>query len=191
MDEAYEIGLISDFGSISTFSCGVKPMDDFIHSELEVYTKNHYCSAYFVKSKSNDELAAIFALSFDSLVLDPDDFEDMNTGASETDRPDVDELYRTRFEEKSVYPALEIAYLAVDRKFQARHLGTAIVDEIVRYAKAQTLAGCVFLTVKAYHTSEYSAFSFYQKCRFARLTATPRGEVWPMFKTLWYEEDET
>ena len=62
--------------------------------------------------------------------------------------------------EKSVYPALEIAYLAVDKKFQAKHLGTAIVDEIARYAKAQTLAGCVFLTVKAYHTSEYSTLSF-------------------------------
>lgn len=39
MDEAYEIGLISDFDSISNFSCGVKPMDEFIHSELEVYSK--------------------------------------------------------------------------------------------------------------------------------------------------------
>lgn len=189
MDEAYEIGLVSDFGSVANFSCGVKPMDDFIHSELEIYTKNHYCSTYYVKSKHNDEVAAIFALSFDSLVLDSDDFDDMNTCASGTDRPDVDESCRTRFEEKSVYPALEIAYLAVDQKFQARHLGTAIVDEIARYAKAQTLAGCIFLTVKAYHTNEHSALSFYQKCRFARLTATPRGDVWPMFKTLWYEEE--
>ena len=185
MDVAYEIELLTDFKLIRDFHCGVKTMDDFIHSDLEIYTNNHYCSTYCVRAKLNGKVAALFALSFDSIILDQDDFEDINIGASETDRPKVDEQTRRDFESKYVYPALEIAYLAVDSRYQKMHLGSAIIEEIVNYAKTQTLAGCIFLTVKAYHTKEYSAFPFYEKCRFARLTATPKGEVWPMFKTLW------
>ena len=36
MEEAYEVSLISDFESLLSFSCGVKSLNDFIHSELEV-----------------------------------------------------------------------------------------------------------------------------------------------------------
>lgn len=85
MDVAYEIELLSDFKLITDFHCGVKSMDDFIHSDLEIYTNNHYCSTYCVRAKSNGEVAALFALSFDSIILEPDDFEDLNIGASETD----------------------------------------------------------------------------------------------------------
>lgn len=185
MEEAFEIGLLSDFEKLSDFECGVKPMDEFIQSRLKIYTRNHYCSTYYVKAKGNGALCALFALSFDSIVLEPDDFEDINSRVSGTDKVDVDEDTRTEFEEKSVYPALEIAYLAVDKRYQRKHLGKAIIDEIVRHAKEQTLAGCIFLTVRAYHTEEYSALRFYQKCRFAKLSPTPKGEVWPMYKTLW------
>lgn len=134
MDVAYKIELLSDFKLLSDFNCGVKPMDDFIHSDLEIYTKNHYCSTYCVKASSG-KVAALFALSFDSIILDPDDFEDINIGASETDRPKVDEQTRSDFENKYVYPALEIAYLAVDSQYQKMHLGSAIIEEIVKYAK--------------------------------------------------------
>ncbi len=190
MDEAYVISLISDFKSLLSFSCGVKPLDDFIHSELEIYSSNHYCSAYSVAAKDSGRIVAIFALSFDSIVLDSDDFEEMNNGLSETWCPKVNDSHRIQFENKSVYPALEIAYLAVHKDCQSRHLGSAIVNEIAEFARRQTLAGCVFLTVKAYHTKDHSALSFYQKCHFARLTPCPQGEVWPMFRTLWTINDD-
>lgn len=100
---------------------------------------------------------AVFALAFDSIVLETDDFDDMNSGFSETWRPNVLENSRIEFENKSVYPTLEIAYLVVRKDFQHKNLGKAIVDVIAEYARRQTLAGCVFLTVKAYHTSRHSA----------------------------------
>ena len=112
----------------------------------------------------------------------------MNSGISDTWSPKVEENHRIKFENKSVYPALEIAYLAVREDYQHKNLGKAIVDEIAAYAKRQTLAGCVFLTVKAYHTSNHSALGFYQKCHFAKLTPRQQGEVWPMFRTLWCDE---
>ena len=189
MEAAYEISLIADFESLKSFSCGIESLNDFIHSGLEVYSKNHYCSAYSVLAKNaSKDIVAIFALAFDSIVLDSDDFDEMNSGFSETQRPKIEENYRIEFENKSVYPALEIAYLAVRNDCQHNNLGKAIVDEIAEYAKRQTLAGCVFLTVKAYHTDRHSAVGFYQKCHFAKLTPLPQGEVWPMFRTLWCEE---
>ena len=38
MEEAYEVSLISDFESLLSFSCGVKSLNDFIHSEMDVVT---------------------------------------------------------------------------------------------------------------------------------------------------------
>ena len=181
--------LVCDFESLKSFSCGIQPLDEFIHSELEIYSKNHYCSAYSVSTKNrSDDVVAVFALAFDSIVLETDDFEEMNSGISDTWRPKIEENHRIKFENKSVYPALEIAYLAVREDYQHKNLGKAIVDEIAAYAKRQTLAGCVFLTVKAYHTSKHSALGFYQKCHFAKLTPRQQGEVWPMFRTLWCDE---
>ena len=189
MEEEYEVSLITDFELLESFSCGIQSLDDFIHSGLEVYSKNHYCSAYAVSTKNRRRnIVAIFALAFDSIVLETDDFDDMNSGFYETWRPNVLENSRIEFENKSVYPALEIAYLVVRKDFQHKNLGKAIVDEIAEYARRQTLAGCVFLTVKAYHTSRHSALGFYQKCHFAKLTPLPKGEVWPMFRTLWCDD---
>ena len=92
------------------------------------------------------------------------------------------------FEQKSTYPALEIAYLAVDRKFQDLHIGSALTEQIVSMAQEQKLGGCVFLTVRAWHISEYSAVGFYEKNQFAKLTPIPQMDVWPMYKTVWPEE---
>lgn len=95
MEAAYEVSIISDFGSLKSFSCGIQPLDEFIHSELEIYSKNHYCSAYSVSTKDrSDDIVAVFALAFDSIGLESDDFEEMNSGISDTWRPKVEENHR-------------------------------------------------------------------------------------------------
>ena len=53
MEEEYEeVSLITDFELLKSFSCGIQSLDDFIHSGLEVYSKNHYCAAYAVSTKN-------------------------------------------------------------------------------------------------------------------------------------------
>ncbi len=103
----------------------------------------------------------MFALSFDSLDLDSDDKNDMM--ASD---PNIDADYKDTFLEKTHYPALEIAYLAVDERYERRGIGTVIVEAIVRKAQEQKFAGCQFLTVEALKTKEYSAIGFWSKCGF-------------------------
>ena len=80
--------------------------------------ENHYCAAYVVTYQ--DEVVAVFALSFDSLDLDSDDKEELEAGISSTGTPDVDWNYKDTFYSKPRYPALDIAYLAVQGKWRGQ-----------------------------------------------------------------------
>ena len=176
---------VTDFSGIEQFECGITQMDNFLHEHLEDCSKSHYCTTYFVRFEHDGDIVALFSLSNDSVDIDSDDFEDMRIGASGTDLPLVDELFREQFEQKYTYPALEITYLAVSKKYQSMKIGSAIIDIIANMAREQKLSVCVFLTVKALVTKEYIALSFYEKNQFARLTSTPQFDVWPMYRTLW------
>ena len=184
----FEVEHLVDFKELAGFCCGEKQMDDFIQSYLEECSINHYCTTYCVKSKDNHDIAAIFSLSFDSVNIEQDDFDDMRIGAAGTDKPYVTESFRERFEDKYTYPALEITYLAVDKKYQHMHIGEGIVEDVCAMAKKQSLGGCIFVTVLALHKEGYSAVPFYEKCRFAKQTPLPKADVWPMYKTLWVDE---
>ena len=185
MNNGLIIETIQNFAELQNFNSGNKQMDDFIHDYLEECDASHYCMTYAVRSPESNSIIAIFSLAFDSVKLDEDDFDDMRIGAAGTNYPSIDDWFRERFEEKAIYPALEIAYLAVSEKYQKMHLGSEILEQIEYMAKTQKLAGCVFLTVNALHTPDYSAVSFYEKSNFAKLTVLPQADVWPMYKTLW------
>lgn len=186
----FVIEKLDDFDRLSNFFCGVAQMDNFIHGNLKICNDNHYCTTFVVIEESTNEIVALFSLSFDSVNLDADDFEDINIGASGTDMINVDESYRVTFEQKYTYPALEITYIAVRKDKRGKRIGIDLVYEIAERARKQNIAGCLFLTVNALHTKEYSAVKFYEKCKFAKLTPVPQMDVWPMFKTLWIKEDE-
>lgn len=186
----FVIEKLDDFSRLSNFFCGIAQMDNFIHENLKICNDNHYCTTFVVIENGSNEIVALFSLSFDSVNLGAYDFEDINNGASGTDMMDVDENYRVTFERKYTYPALEITYLAVRKDRRGQKIGIDLVYEIAERAKKQNIAGCLFLTVNALHTKEYSAVGFYEKCKFAKLTPVPQEDVWPMFKTLWIKEDK-
>ena len=130
-------------------------MDKFIQGDFRMSVENHYCSAYGVWL--GDELVAVYALSFDSLDLDSDDKEELESGISSTGSPEIDWNYKNTFYAKPRYPALDIAYLAVQQKFRGVGVGYAIIQQIADDARNQSFAGCQFLTVEALATREYSA----------------------------------
>jgi GNAT superfamily N-acetyltransferase len=188
IDDGLFIEPMQDCKELASFVCGNQQMDDFIHAYLGECDACHYCLTYVVRSSKTRQMVAIFSLAFDSVKLDEDDFEDMRIGAAGTGKPSVEDWFRDRFEEKAVYPSLEIAYLAVAKDCQHLHLGTEILSQIEYMAKTQKIAGCVFLTVNALHTRDYSTIAFYEMNGFAKLTALPQADVWPMYKTLWVED---
>ena len=175
---------LEDFDCLSLFSSGVESMDKFIRSDFRVSVENHYCSAYVVKYKQ--EIVAIFALSFDSLDLDSDDKEDLDTGMSSAGTPNIDWNYRNTFYAKPRYPALDIAYLAVQQEWRKRGVGSRLIETIAERARSQNFAGCQFLTVEALATKEYSAVGFYSRCGFApNEQRNPRKDTLRMFRTLY------
>ena len=180
---------LEDFHCLKTFCSGVESMDDFIRGDFRMSVENHYCTAYVVTYQ--DEVVAVFALSFDSLDLDSDDKEELQAGMSPAGIPDVDWSYRDTFYSKPRYPALDIAYLAVQEKWRGRGVGNLLVDTIAERARTQTFAGCQFLTVEALATSEYSAVGFYSRCGFtANEVRKPYKDTLRMFRTLYSSEAE-
>lgn len=175
---------LDDFHCLSTFCSGVDSMDSFIQNDFRLSVENHYCTAYVAKCR--DEVVAVFALSFDSLDLDLDDKDELNTGISATATPDIDWNYRDTFYSKPRYPALDIAYLAVRKEWRGKRIGQYLIEMIAEQARTQTFAGCQFLTVEALATNEYSAVGFYQRCGFsANEVRKPYKDTLRMFRTLY------
>lgn len=179
-----EIRAVDNSDLFADFYCGIPAMDKFIHEGLAMSIKNHYCQAYAVFY--NEEVIALFALSFDSVDLDIDDKEEISLGISATGRPDVDVDYEETFYSKRRYPALDIAYLAVREDMRGQHIGEYIVSQIRKKAKEQRFAGCQFLTVEAYNVKDYSAVGFYNRCGFANNEIpNPSKDTVRMFQTLY------
>lgn len=182
-----QIKLLEDFTCLGLFTSGIESMDKFIRSDFRSSVENHYCVAYVVTY--GNEVIAVFALSFDSLDLDSDDKEELDTGMSTTGVPDIDSDYRNTFYAKQRYPALDIAYLAVQKKWREKKIGRYLIEMIAERARSQNFAGCQFLTVEALATKEYSAVGFYSRCGFTpNELKDPRKDTLRMFRTL-YEKD--
>ena len=179
---------LTDVSLLSAFHCGIQAMDDFIHSGLEESIKNHYCNAYSVYYET--ELVAMFALSFDSLELDADSIDEMSEGLS-GNKPEMSRGYVETFLSKHHYPALEIAYLAVEERFRRQGMGKSIVNAIADMAQKQNMAGCMFLTVEAYIENNYSAVPFYYSCRFEPCEfKKPNKETLRMFRAIYPRVEE-
>ena len=155
---------LTDFQVLDGFRSGVQSMDDFIHGDFRLSVENHYCQAYVVML--GVEVVALFAWSFDSIDLDLDDKWELQSGYSSLGTPDVSCEYQDTFYSKPRYPAIDIAYLAVQERWRGKRIGDFLIKSIADLARTQTLAGCQFLTVEALATSEYSAVGFYDRCGF-------------------------
>lgn len=179
---------LTDFHILEDFCSGIESMDSFIRSDFRLSVENHFCEAYVVMLA--DEVVALFALSFDSLDLDYDDKDELQSGISSVWTPDLDFDYQETFYSKPRYPALDIAYLAVQEKWRGKHIGDFLIKKIADLARTQTLAGCQFLTVEALATSEYSAVGFYDKCGFTpNELKKPYKDTIRMYMPLYIKDD--
>lgn len=182
------IRILDNVSQLDDFNCGIKAMDDFIHSGLANSVRNHYCNLYLVTL--DNEIVAMFSLSFDSLELDLDSLEEILDNQSSSKKPNLSSNYVDTFLSKHHYPALEISYLAVKENYRRKGIGKAVVDSIAEMAQRQKTAGCMFLTVEAYIEEDYSAVPFYNACHFEPCEyKKPDKETLRMFRTLFPKND--
>lgn len=179
-----------DIQELDKFYCGIAEMDKFIHNSngFIMSIDNHYCKAFVVKDESND-IVAMFALNFDAISFDSENFDDIFSGALGS-TPDIDFEYQEIFKSKVHHPALEITYLAVREDKQRQGIGEYLIEEIASAAQKQPLAGCEFLTVSAYHSGNYTAVNFYSKCLFSILDISRDTKTTTrMFRMLYPKQD--
>lgn len=182
------IGHLKDISDLKDFECGIKSMDTFIQNGLADSIKNHYCEPYICRDDANN-IIAFFALSFDSVVLDSDDKEDLSYGISTHFIPEVSIEYQDTFWSKRRYPAIDIAYLAVSKNHRGKGIGRVLIDEICNSARNQNYAGCQFICVDALSLPDYEAISFYSKCGFAQNECpNPGSDTIRMFLPLYAKE---
>ena len=151
---------IDDASVLSNFYCGIPDMDDFIHEKLQGYLNRTGCEAYVIKQK--DEIVAMLSLGNDTLNLDDDDKDDMRSGY--IPKPTI-ALEDQSFLTEKEFPAVEITYLAVERRRRGQGIGEYIISQV----EAKVLRDnpeCEFITVEAYKTKDYSAVGFYDRCDF-------------------------
>lgn len=179
-----EISRVQDTSFLKDFCCGIQQMDDFIHCGLSLSVASNFCKLYQVTS--GGETIAIFSLTFDSLHLDMDDKDDLQSQDSIALKPGYEETFWS----KRHYPALEISYLAVREDLRGSGIGAFLVEEIVQLAGRQDLAGCQFVTVEALTKStsarDYTAVGFYSRMGFIPCEyPNPNKDTLRMFRTLY------
>lgn len=151
---------IDDASVLSNFYCGVQEMDDFIHEKLQHYLERTGCNAFVVKH--DEQIIAMLALGEDVLILDEDDRDDMILGF--VPKPEK-AFVQSDFLSEKEFPAIEITYLAVDKKWRNQGIGEYIISQIENKVMIDH-PDYEFITVEAYKTANYSAVGFYSRCNF-------------------------
>ncbi|MBQ9548435.1 MAG: GNAT family N-acetyltransferase [Bacteroidales bacterium] len=143
------------------FECGIQEMDGFIHGALDAFLKAN--PQFKLNLATDDErgIVAMFVISPGIFVDNDGEFQDIPYG-----KPwsyfDED----AQMQSGTMYPSLEIDYLAVRKDVRECGYGSRIIEELSLRAKKRNF---FFLTVDAYHTKGYSAIPFYEKQGFFAL----------------------
>lgn len=142
MTEHFSYRPFTNFREFDSFVCRIKEVDDFIHSRKQ-YVNNGLVEA--IKESGCTPYGVYkenILVAFFAIRKDPKNSE-----------------------------AVEIAFLAVDRQYDYRGVGSAIVREIIRLTMDEY--GLDLLTVEAlvlrrHKPRPYDAVGFYLKCGFKR-----------------------
>ena len=142
-------------GILKDFECGIPVMDVFIHESLDTLIQNDSRYSFYVAEEEGLGIVAMFVISRGGFLDRDEEFDDLPFG-----KPWSYMGEDSRMHSGTMYPTMEIDYLAVRKDLREKGYGSEILAELSK--KAQN-TGCYFLTVDAYHDAEYSAIPFYEK----------------------------
>jgi GNAT superfamily N-acetyltransferase len=150
---------------LSSFDCGDMDLNDFLQNDSKNYLKSMLAVTYLIKVE--DEIAAYFCLSYDSLTR--------TTILTTEEKALWNKVGRKipNSKRRKTYPAVKIGRLAVNQKFSGLGLGTQMLLSVREmYMFQPHHAGCRFITVDAYR----SALPFYERNDFKYLTTKDADE---------------
>lgn len=136
-------------------------MDDFIHGSLASFLEKDPRYSLYVAIDDCQGIVAMFITSPGIFVDHDGEFQDLPFGKPWGYFDDDLQMHAG-----TMYPTLEIDYLAVRKDLRQRGIGSEIIDNLSQTARNKN---CYFLTVDAYHTQDYTAIPFYEKQGFFAL----------------------
>ena len=142
MAQRFTYSFFTDFKKLGGFVCRIDEVDDFIHS------RNKYENNGLVEAMAETECVPYGVYENDNLAA----------------------FFALRNDHKNT-DAVEIAFLAVDRRYDYRGLGSAIIREIIRIVVKEyelDLLTVEALVLRKHKPRPYDAVGFYLKCGFVR-----------------------
>lgn len=140
---------------LSSFSCGVAELDNFVHNEILICSRYHYLSSYCVRNVSNGEMVAVFTLANDAVILgnsdDRTDFIEQSSGK-------MAEEYIPIFQKQTSFPAVNIGHLAVREDMQSKGIGRKVLDFVLGTFIDYDVSGCQFITVDSLNNPRTNNF---------------------------------
>jgi len=136
----------------SKFSCGFKPIDNFLKKSLSEHVKSGMVTAYLATEQGAKDVVAFYTLSALSVRADP--------GPKAWSRARVPDV-----------PAIYMRAVAVDEKWQGRGLGTAlVVDALRRCAVIAEQMGAAAVVLDVLRDANFERrWSFYESLGFRAL----------------------
>jgi len=133
-----------------SFDCGVSTLDRYIREQASQDVKRRLGNCFVVVDRETDVLAAYYTLAASSVPMNG-----------------LPEEHTRRLPRYSALPATLIAQLAVDRRYQRRQLGSALlIDATQRSARADPASYTLLVDAK-----DEKAVAFYRKHGFIPLSS--------------------
>lgn len=143
----------------TAFQCGVTALDRYFHSQARQDVSARFAACFILVERATGRIAGYFTLSAGSVKIS-----------------DVPAELCKGLRNYPQIPVIRLGRLAVDRAFQRRGLGAALLYEAIRKC-CQSSAGAWALVVDA---KDAGAAAFYAHHGFLPFTAHPLSLMLPM-----------
>ncbi len=150
------------------FDCGNDDLNEFLFNDSKDYLKALLAVTYIIETE--DDTVAYFSVSNDKITT-------MET------RKSLWRKIKSKFDHRKHrrdYPAVKVARLAVNKKYQNSYVGTYIMDFIKQMFVKNNRTGCAFITVDALQ----EALNFYIKNGFRQLDTDQADSTVHMYYNL-------
>ena len=153
---------MSAASELDDFYCGIDTIDTFLHGDFKDYLYLGICQAYVVRESS--EVIAMYSLDKFNVFISDNVKSRMKEGLKPVPQDAIDP--DNPYWRLPLIDSIEITYLAVAKKWQHKHLGSFIIEKIIKDLLKDKACTSPLLTVRAYKSKTYTAVPFYEKCGF-------------------------
>jgi ribosomal protein S18 acetylase RimI-like enzyme len=155
----FAIERLSDGLDHSDFDCGSAALDRYLKTQASQDIRRHVASCFVAVERNTRAIAGYYTLA-----------------AAQIDLVDIPAEIAKRLPRYPRIPAALIGRLAVDRRYQGRRLGRAlVVDAVQRTLRSDTAAFAVIVEAK-----DAAAIAFYRRLQFQPIAGNPNSLFLPV-----------